>query len=944
MPAARRTTLEIVLNAVNRTVGPFAVINKSLQRIKAVGVAAFAAIGSAIKRMGTMLVSLAGPMAAIQAIRLGATFEEDLAKIGTLGSEARDNLGLFRTELERIAVLSGTPLDDLTEALFNMISAGVEPNITAIKTLEEANRLAVAGNASLANSVLALTKVMSAYGKGADEARKISEALFATQVIGQTDVDSVAINFGKFTAIGKAVGLSLEELATAFADITKVAANSEEAATSLRGALTVLQKPSSQLQEVMRNLGLTLDNLFDDGRNLGQVFSAIGKESQRLGYPLSKVVGDVRAFVAAATLGQDEGKRFTQALGKFRTATKELDASLELMESTTARTLARMKEFIKVLLTRVAAPWMRELNNGLKVTIADLQEARIRAELFGLEVLKWAKEARPFIDFLKFTITALSVAVRSAFGLGQVLGKIIKLVANTIYNMSEVWRTMGDMSSNATDRIVKQLMAFRDVLRAMLYNVAGVIQRTIFLPFQLLLGIIKAVIKGIIQLGWEITHAFSDAEMPEDLGNLGFLDVASDKLEEWAGNFDSRMGDVGAAYDEFVKVSGSSNEIMVSQWDRVTESVNRLWDAVKEGDAFAELSSTFNTEKDALIEGLVEVNDLRIQFFKSLDDMSAGRLGAGERKEIARLERELGSLIKKLQQGSDASVPLWEKMISGAKDYKEAIRAGFSQQEALNTLILGMKSMDKAPTSGAFEGLVQQTSRIKEAFSEVGRSLDAAFGEAKTEYIKAIWTDMGNLWGRLFTSAPIDKAKEAMDQWAMSVADLRIAVMQTAQGALANFFDQVVAGTASAGDAWKAMLRAMLSALNKFMADRIVLQFLQGLGIDIPTSGGSGKQAADGAVWQGGFKPFREFAGGGIVTSPTLGLVGEGQHNEAIVPLPDGRSIPVQMTGGGQADSFSITIQAMDAASVKSLLLSDAGQRSIVAAFQNARSTRRGFS
>ena len=28
-------------------------------------------------------------------------------------------------------------------------------------------------------------------------------------------------------------------------------------------------------------------------------------------------------------------------------------------------------------------------------------------------------------------------------------------------------------------------------------------------------------------------------------------------------------------------------------------------------------------------------------------------------------------------------------------------------------------------------------------------------------------------------------------------------------------------------------------------------------------------------------------------------MVGEGRHNEAVVPLPDGRSIPVDMSGSG---------------------------------------------
>ena len=54
--------------------------------------------------------------------------------------------------------------------------------------------------------------------------------------------------------------------------------------------------------------------------------------------------------------------------------------------------------------------------------------------------------------------------------------------------------------------------------------------------------------------------------------------------------------------------------------------------------------------------------------------------------------------------------------------------------------------------------------------------------------------------------------------------------------------------------------------------------------------------AANGGVFPGGFQAF---ASGGIINQPTLGLVGEGRYNEAVVPLPDGRSIPVNMRGGG---------------------------------------------
>ena len=80
---------------------------------------------------------------------------------------------------------------------------------------------------------------------------------------------------------------------------------------------------------------------------------------------------------------------------------------------------------------------------------------------------------------------------------------------------------------------------------------------------------------------------------------------------------------------------------------------------------------------------------------------------------------------------------------------------------------------------------------------------------------------------------------------------------------------------------------------------------LSGIGsVLLSVAGGLGgflnlAKAANGAVWKGGFSAF---ADGGMVKGPTLGLVGEGKYNEAIVPLPNGRSIPVQFNGRSARD------------------------------------------
>jgi hypothetical protein len=49
-----------------------------------------------------------------------------------------------------------------------------------------------------------------------------------------------------------------------------------------------------------------------------------------------------------------------------------------------------------------------------------------------------------------------------------------------------------------------------------------------------------------------------------------------------------------------------------------------------------------------------------------------------------------------------------------------------------------------------------------------------------------------------------------------------------------------------------------------------------------------------------------------VADSPQLAMFGEGDMNEAYVPLPDGRRIPVQMSGQGGGHTFVIDARGAD--------------------------------
>lgn len=80
---------------------------------------------------------------------------------------------------------------------------------------------------------------------------------------------------------------------------------------------------------------------------------------------------------------------------------------------------------------------------------------------------------------------------------------------------------------------------------------------------------------------------------------------------------------------------------------------------------------------------------------------------------------------------------------------------------------------------------------------------------------------------------------------------------------------------------------------------------------------------ANGGMVKGGFQAY---ANGGIATRPTLGLVGEGRYNEAIVPMPNGKAIPVDMKGAGQQNNVTVNVSVDSQGNASTNMQQDSAQ------------------
>jgi tape measure domain-containing protein len=145
--------------------------------------------------------------------------------------------------------------------------------------------------------------------------------------------------------------------------------------------------------------------------------------------------------------------------------------------------------------------------------------------------------------------------------------------------------------------------------------------------------------------------------------------------------------------------------------------------------------------------------------------------------------------------------------------------------------------------------------------------------------------------------------------------------------AFGTAFKGIITGTSSVREALAGLFQSIADSFADMVAQMIAewlkAQLIKGFANlfgSIFGGGGGGLGSMDANIAQyaplpagyanGGIAPggFTAFANGGIVTGPTLGLVGEGRYNEAVIPLPDGKSVPVQLSGGDGGNQINSNI------------------------------------
>lgn len=249
---------------------------------------------------------------------------------------------------------------------------------------------------------------------------------------------------------------------------------------------------------------------------------------------------------------------------------------------------------------------------------------------------------------------------------------------------------------------------------------------------------------------------------------------------------------------------------------------------------------------------------------------------------------EFGSLIEsiltdimKIQLQKQLGDPLKEFFTGGIKTIGQIMPGMGTNARAAKD---GSES-----TVGGFDlmGLFKKASSVgADALKALGITTDATS------------KDMSDLAADGITKAAVAAVEGATTTMTSSSATQTFAMsVSQASMALQTFIATLGAGGAGAkGDA----LGDFIGSLGPKAAPDMLGDFISTLAF------------ADGGIMTNhGSVPLRKYAAGGIARSPQLALYGEAGP-EAYVPLPDGRSIPVTMSGTGGAVATPVTVNVIN--------------------------------
>ena len=273
----------------------------------------FDTVGRSATKIGAVLTGLSAVN-----VKLAADFQDSMANVETLIDSSKESIIEIGDEVMNISRRVPVALNDLTEGLYSIRSAGIEAS-NQFNVLEKSAILGVAGRGSTAEAVDLVTSSLNAFRMEGDKANRVYDNIFKTVKYGKTTISGIAQGFGATAGVVAAANIELDEYLAAIAAMTTTGNPASQAHTQIKAAVAGLTRGTKEQAEVFRQLGAkNWQDLIIKSGGMVNAFKKIDKAINGNQAKMIQLVGSIEAYNAIKSLTGANNAKYIEALNDMR--------------------------------------------------------------------------------------------------------------------------------------------------------------------------------------------------------------------------------------------------------------------------------------------------------------------------------------------------------------------------------------------------------------------------------------------------------------------------------------------------------------------------------------------------------------------------------------------------------------------------------------------------
>lgn len=224
-----------------------------------------------------------------EASLVAGKFEDQLRTINTVAGLTDAELAALGDNIQQVARDSGKSTEDLTGGFYDLVSAGV-PAEHAMDVLRNSATLATGALSTTGEAVDLVTSTLNAYGMDATESARLTDIFAKTVQDGKVNASQLAASIAQVAPIASNAGISIEEVAAGYAELTAKGVPAAQASTQMRAAISALLTPNETLNKLQQQTGINFAEMARE-KGLAATLEEIRKATAANGDAFAELAG-----------------------------------------------------------------------------------------------------------------------------------------------------------------------------------------------------------------------------------------------------------------------------------------------------------------------------------------------------------------------------------------------------------------------------------------------------------------------------------------------------------------------------------------------------------------------------------------------------------------------------------------------------------------------------